>query len=504
MIGKSSATTRSERPGLVSGQTRYFAVDCGPGSQLIAALSRSSPWLRQTFSPRHADLLIVFGPISHKLAPSVAEVARALPRPSRALVVEAGWQSEQDEAYLGRADIEALLPGARIINLYEDASLLGPGEELLVDTLLKALRSSVWPQYSVSQEMLPQPETIRLPGKGEREVATELAVLSLGPIQPFTAGPLRTLLVCDGGQVLSASCEAGYAHRGIAQAMQQGDMQEAARLAQRLDPLAPFAGRLACVRAMEELQGRQPSEATVKAREAALGIERARNHLWWLARFADNLEVDLLAEKVHKLASELDRISARLWPGLEGDRQVEWVAPQLETTTPEENGSLDSLSDSVSKMPESIGRDRLLALRTKGVGFLEARYLMAQGVSGPVLAAGGEDRGDTLDRLQTRLSLAAADLRQAAGYLRSPSPPQQSSADWKVPAGEANVVVQGPRGEIALRLISDGGDKPARVEWSRPSAALLKIVPAALEGQKLADAEVILGSLDLSMAEADG
>jgi len=36
------------------------------------------------------------------------------------------------------------------------------------------------------------------------------------------------------------------------------------------------------------------------------------------------------------------------------------------------------------------------------------------------------------------------------------------------------------------------------------SAALLALVPELLAGQKLADAEVIVASLDLAMAEADG
>jgi NADH:ubiquinone oxidoreductase subunit D len=37
-----------------------------------------------------------------------------------------------------------------------------------------------------------------------------------------------------------------------------------------------------------------------------------------------------------------------------------------------------------------------------------------------------------------------------------------------------------------------------------PSAALLGLIPELLAGQKLADAEMIVASLDLAMAEADG
>ncbi len=64
--------------------------------------------------------------------------------------------------------------------------------------------------------------------------------------------------------------------------------------------------------------------------------------------------------------------------------------------------------------------------------------------------------------------------------------------------------VEGPRGTIGLHLVSHAGSRPTRVEWQRPSAALLRVLPDLLQGQKLADVEVTLASLDLAMAEADG
>jgi len=52
--------------------------------------------------------------------------------------------------------------------------------------------------------------------------------------------------------------------------------------------------------------------------------------------------------------------------------------------------------------------------------------------------------------------------------------------------------------------VSEGEEQPAHVEWQRPSAALLPLLPETVAGQKLADAEIIIASLDLAMAEADG
>ncbi|HBY97618.1 MAG TPA: hypothetical protein DEP84_27360, partial [Chloroflexi bacterium] len=75
-------------------QHRYLAVDGGSGAHFLAALAHADPQLQAVTSPRHADLLIVVEPVTRKLAPAVAALARALPRPVRVLVI---GDSERDE-----------------------------------------------------------------------------------------------------------------------------------------------------------------------------------------------------------------------------------------------------------------------------------------------------------------------------------------------------------------------------------------------------------------------
>jgi NADH-quinone oxidoreductase subunit D len=64
--------------------------------------------------------------------------------------------------------------------------------------------------------------------------------------------------------------------------------------------------------------------------------------------------------------------------------------------------------------------------------------------------------------------------------------------------------VEGPRGVLGVYIVSSGGERPNQVQWQRPSASLLPLLPEILAGQKLVDAEVIIASLDLAIAEADG
>ncbi|MHB1416075.1 MAG: NADH-quinone oxidoreductase subunit D-related protein, partial [Chloroflexota bacterium] len=334
------------------------------------------------------------------------------------------------------------------------------------------------------------------------ELATEPAVLSLGPVQPFTAGPLRLLLIADGGQLLSARVEAGYAHRGTAEAMVHADWRQAGQIARHLDPLAPMAGLTAYVRALEGLQGRPSSERVERVREAALALERSQDHLWWLTRFLDVLGSGRLAGAARHLATALAGVSATLWE----QPPAEWIAPQggaapFRASTVAE---IRHLTPEVAGLRDRVLGDRLLGLRTRGIGVLAIERLRAAGVTGPVLRASEHGAGDIAARLALRMEEAVAGLSAVAEVAGRPAKDGESLPQWTAPPGSAQVAVEGPRGQIALGLVSDGGDGPAAVSWRRPSTALLALVPELLAGQKLSDAEASLASLDLAMAEADG
>lgn len=219
MTGSVDADGRA-RPGwLVWRATphRYLAVDGGSGADLLAALAERDPWLQPVASPRHADLLIVVEPISRALAPALLELARALPRPARVLVVNGAGADRV--AQPGLVDTTDLFPGARRV------------AASVQKIHAAALDPAAWPPLTIGETLTVAPDTVALPLKRDRELATELAVLSLGPVQPFTAGPLRLVLICDGEQVLSAQLESGYARRGIAEAMRAADWPTAAGLA---------------------------------------------------------------------------------------------------------------------------------------------------------------------------------------------------------------------------------------------------------------------------------
>jgi hypothetical protein len=218
LIGNVNAATRPRRGWFRQIRLvprHFFTIDGGSGAPLLAALAVLHPSVKQVASPRHANMLIIVEPITQKLAPAVVELAKALPRPAGVLIVgeaEAGYGFFPGSE---RVRVEGFLPGAQRI--------AATSTEAVLDAVLQ---QRAWQEQPATNLPGIDEETIQLPSKHEQEMATELAVLSLGPVQPFTAGPLRLLLVCDGEQVLTAQVEAGYAHRGLSSAMTQVDWNE--------------------------------------------------------------------------------------------------------------------------------------------------------------------------------------------------------------------------------------------------------------------------------------
>jgi NADH-quinone oxidoreductase subunit D len=74
---------------------------------------------------------------------------------------------------------------------------------------------------------------------------------------------------------------------------------------------------------------------------------------------------------------------------------------------------------------------------------------------------------------------------------------------FKVPAGQAYVAIESPRGELGALVVSDGGTKPYRVHFRDPSFNNLQAVGPMGEGGQVADLVAAVASIDPVMGGVD-
>jgi len=74
---------------------------------------------------------------------------------------------------------------------------------------------------------------------------------------------------------------------------------------------------------------------------------------------------------------------------------------------------------------------------------------------------------------------------------------------FRVPAGQAYVPIESPRGELGAVVTSDGGTRPYRVHFRDPSFNNLQAVAAMSEGAMIADVVAAVASLDPVMGGVD-
>jgi NADH-quinone oxidoreductase subunit D len=77
------------------------------------------------------------------------------------------------------------------------------------------------------------------------------------------------------------------------------------------------------------------------------------------------------------------------------------------------------------------------------------------------------------------------------------------SQGFNVPAGEAYVPVEGPRGEHGFTVVSDGTNRPWRIKLRPPSYYCCQGLPSLIIGGLIADVIAVIGSTDVVMGDVD-
>ena len=390
------------------------------------------------------------------------------------------------------------------------------------------------------------------------DVRTETMTVNMGPQHPSTHGVLRLVLELDGETVVSVSPTIGYLHTGIEKTAEQKKWQQVIPLVERMDYLGAQSNSLAFALSAEKLLGLEMPERVQWIRVLIAELQRISSHLVWFG--THGMEVGavtamLYAFREREILMNLNELLAgfRFFPsyirvgGLREDISrgfKEAVAAFLDRFP----AKLDEYETLITKNP-------IWLERTRGVGVITLQDCYNWGLYGPIARAAGGDydvrrafpyslyetfdfdvigasNGDVYDRYLVRVAEMRESVkicRQALDRItpvgewavndrRIVPPPKDEvytemealiqhfliySQGFTVPAGEAYVPVEGPRGEHGCYIVSDGTNRPWRVHMRSPGLMACQALHKFIVGGMIADVIAVIGSLDVVMGDVD-
>jgi NADH-quinone oxidoreductase subunit D len=382
--------------------------------------------------------------------------------------------------------------------------------------------------------------------EGEQELLT----LNMGPHHPATHGVLRLLVTLEGEVVRDLKPIIGYVHTGIEKTAEDKSYWKVIPVVERMDYLAYYFNAMAFCGAVETLLGLEVPKRAQYLRVIHLELNRIMSHLVWLGTSALDLgAISMFWYCFRERETVLDlfemssgqRMHTRYIQvgGVFEDIPRGWEAKCREF--------LDLMPDRVDQYGDLLNRNEIVLRRLRGTAPLDEATLLELGVTGPLLRASGnpwdlrkampyssyEDfdfkipvgtQGDNYDRYAVRLAEmkeSVAIVRQALdGLPEGPHitddrkvalPPRHELATsmealihhfklvtegFRVPPGEVYYPIEGPRGELACFVRSDGSSKPARVHMRDPSFVNLQATAPMVKDAYIADLIATLAMLD--------
>jgi NADH-quinone oxidoreductase subunit D len=378
----------------------------------------------------------------------------------------------------------------------------------------------------------------RRTGSRPEHLRTDLTSWVVGPYHGALPGPMRVHLKLDGEVVVAGVVETGFLHRGLEKALELHPWRSTIPYMDHLDPESAVFGELVLCLAVEEIVGIVVPPRAQRIRVILAELTRLSCHLGFIARVARAVGSDTMLHYVlrdREKVLDLLELQTGSRASLNFLRFGGVVADVTEGFMERVHETVDMLRVRLKEYNDLFTFNRAFVKRTANVGIISSEFAKHLGISGPnARAAGlpydvrksypycgydqldfhiplgkgeGGTQGDSLDRFLLRLreiALGIDLLKQAVESLpRGPFWKESLMDNFEVPAGEAYVRVESPRGMLGCHLVSDGGKNPSRVQFRVPTLPLLQAVPDLLVGGRLEDLPVILASLDLGIAEAD-
>ena len=381
--------------------------------------------------------------------------------------------------------------------------------------------------------------------------------VNFGPQHPSAHGVLRLIMEMDGEVIERADPHIGLLHRGTEKLIEHKSYLQAVPYFDRLDYVSPMSCEHAFALATEKLLGIEVPERGQWIRVMFAELTRVLNHLLSVGHFA--LDCGALTpglwgyEEREKLLEFYEAASGARFhsnyfrPG--------GVAKDLPAGLEDEIAAwAEEFPKFVDDLERLLTGNRIWKQRVVDIGVISARDALAWGFSGPSLRGSGVAwdlrraqpydkyaevefdvpvgrHGDCYDRYLVRI----AEMRESVKIVkqclakmkpgpvkvqdRKFAPPTRAemkqsmealshhfklyTEGYHVPAGATYTVVEAPKGEFGVYLVSDGTNRPYRCKIRATGFSHLQATEKLTKGHMLADMVAILGSLDIVFGEID-
>ena len=349
-------------------------------------------------------------------------------------------------------------------------------------------------------------------------------IVPIGPYHPALEEPIHAKLYTEGEVIKDAEVFVGYNHRGIEKLATERNAIQTLVLVERVCGICSHSHALTYAMCGENINGIEVPKRGQYIRVITAELERLHSHFLWLGIAChiighDSMfmhiwdERELVMDLLEKMTGNRVNYAMVTVGGARRDIDDELRRELLE--------ACDKLKAPLDRITEIALTDKTIAMRTKGVGVLPKEDALRMGAVGPHARASGvkvdvrkdapyssyEDfdfdvpvveSGDVFARVVVRALECYESIkiiRQALENLPA-TPINLGNKLIKIQPGQAVCRHEAPRGQLSHMVVGDGSFNNHRVSIHVPSYKNTPTIPFMLRGNTVADAGLIIASID--------
>lgn len=349
-------------------------------------------------------------------------------------------------------------------------------------------------------------------------------IVPIGPYHPALEEPIHAKLYTDGERISDAEVFVGYNHRGIEKLCTERNAIQTLVLVERVCGICSHSHALTYAMCVENINGIEVPKRGDYIRVITAELERLHSHYLWLGIACHIVGHDSMfmhiwdeREAVMKILERMtgNRVNYAMVTigGARRDIDAELARDIL--------NCLEDLEEKTNRIVEMALNDKTLAMRTKDVGVLTREDAIRLGAIGPHARASGVDidvrrdspysaygdfdfkipvaeSGDVFARVVVRALECYESIkiiRQAVENLPA-TPINLGNKLVKIKEGTAMARHEAPRGQLSYMVVGNNSFNNYRVSIHVPSYKNTPTVPHMLRGNTVADAGLIVASID--------